>query len=592
MTDIKDYILDGRFVIDMEDVKRDIRECLEDMRVIRLDKGLRDAAGPDFLRRLGEWSDSIEDRLNKEFSIVVIGDFKRGKSTFINALSGRYVAPSDVTPETVTINRITFGQEERCEAVLKNGRRMKLRFEELKRDSLDSIMQSINTEIEYIDIHIASDDMQGICIVDTPGVGDILNRFDKQVKDYLLYADAVIYVISALSPLSLSEQTFLCAAIAPQNFPRFTAVLNMSDCLDSEEEVKKVKGLVDQRLGTIFPNIQSYAVSGLDEYCLKTGKKRPNLELKDMLEANFKRLDDVLRTDVIMKKDIIQSERCLSVVKAMTSDLEKRIDTVLGMLDMDLKKIDDMKRMFADENSELVQSIEKHKESVRYDIQEMYGEAKGWMEEFLERLKNEIKTSRTRPAAELEKYFHFYLIDKVREATGECLRAHMQKINELTEKTGGIVDMALGTMTASEARIDGTKRDISWSNYDGAAVMLSFVPGIGDLAMLGQAALGYAKGKDSTKRQSEFIDNVLQNFSSIEESVIGELRASYDSMAESALDSLDKYYEEKKASVLEALRQAEILSDEKSLSRAQSAEQLIQIKTVLEQAVSKIKKYV
>jgi GTPase SAR1 family protein len=54
---------------------------------------------------------------NKEqkFSIAVVGEFKRGKSTFINALLGKEILPSDVLPCSATLNRVTYGFEPRVE---------------------------------------------------------------------------------------------------------------------------------------------------------------------------------------------------------------------------------------------------------------------------------------------------------------------------------------------------------------------------------------------------------------------------------------------------------------------------------------------
>ena len=45
------------------------------------------------------------------FSVAVVGEFKRGKSTFINALLGSEVLPSDVLPCSATLNRVTYGMK-------------------------------------------------------------------------------------------------------------------------------------------------------------------------------------------------------------------------------------------------------------------------------------------------------------------------------------------------------------------------------------------------------------------------------------------------------------------------------------------------
>jgi len=42
------------------------------------------------LKRLGELKEKL---LNQEFNLVIMGQFKRGKSTFINALLGADIVP-------------------------------------------------------------------------------------------------------------------------------------------------------------------------------------------------------------------------------------------------------------------------------------------------------------------------------------------------------------------------------------------------------------------------------------------------------------------------------------------------------------------
>jgi GTPase SAR1 family protein len=59
-------------------------------------------------------------------SLAVVGDFKRGKSTLINALVGSEVVTTNVTPETVTINYIEHGTENKIEAVLEDGGKVDL----------------------------------------------------------------------------------------------------------------------------------------------------------------------------------------------------------------------------------------------------------------------------------------------------------------------------------------------------------------------------------------------------------------------------------------------------------------------------------
>ncbi|MEM3846429.1 MAG: dynamin family protein, partial [Candidatus Parvarchaeota archaeon] len=61
--------------------------------------------------------DSIENKIKtKQFNLVVIGQFKRGKSTFINALLGKEILPTSVLPLTSIVTIINYG--ERQEAIV------------------------------------------------------------------------------------------------------------------------------------------------------------------------------------------------------------------------------------------------------------------------------------------------------------------------------------------------------------------------------------------------------------------------------------------------------------------------------------------
>ena len=52
---------------------------------------------------------ALEDNIRQDrYKILVLGEFKRGKSTLVNALLGRSILPMDVLPETATLNEIVY----------------------------------------------------------------------------------------------------------------------------------------------------------------------------------------------------------------------------------------------------------------------------------------------------------------------------------------------------------------------------------------------------------------------------------------------------------------------------------------------------
>ena len=102
-------------------------------------------------------------------------------------------------------------------AVFDNGKRMRLTMRDTTRERLEAREKFFPGKIEYLDIKDNSPILKEMRIVDTPGLSD-LDDLDKQVTDYLVNADAVMYATSALLPFSESEQVFLGSHIQPQRF--------------------------------------------------------------------------------------------------------------------------------------------------------------------------------------------------------------------------------------------------------------------------------------------------------------------------------------------------------------------------------------
>jgi predicted GTPase len=182
--------------------------------------------GKNLSQQIKSEVDEIANRLQTPFFLVVVGDFKRGKSTLINALLKQEVVTTDITPETVTLNQIQSGPELKIEACLTDGGRIGLDAAELKAEQLTALLGELSQKVSHLNIEVPNEWLEGLCLVDTPGTGDIFQRFDPQVHDYLEKADAVIFVISALSPLSASEQAFLQLSVLPQDFSKVFLVVN------------------------------------------------------------------------------------------------------------------------------------------------------------------------------------------------------------------------------------------------------------------------------------------------------------------------------------------------------------------------------
>ena len=65
---------------------------------------------------------SLMSDIHRDFyTVVVLGEFKRGKSTFVNAILGEPLLPIDVLPETAVISAIMYDDEPCLGVVHSNG---------------------------------------------------------------------------------------------------------------------------------------------------------------------------------------------------------------------------------------------------------------------------------------------------------------------------------------------------------------------------------------------------------------------------------------------------------------------------------------
>lgn len=563
----------SRLTLDYENIYIDLEHILEDIGGLCRDKYFSKCLGEKSVQTIKDETELIRKRLHGDFQLVVIGDFKRGKSTLVNALLGDAVVPTAVTPETVTINKLSYSDTPRIEAVLKNRKRVSLSQAELTRESLDGIINQLPAPIGFIDIRLDHKSLQDITIVDTPGMGDLLKAFDEQVADYLVNADAILYVVSARSPLSYTEQAFLSTTIMPQSFSRVFLAVNMADTLETEENLQKVKNLVKNRTEAISDKIYVYILSALDEYCRKQGKNRPEPGLTNILENNFLEFETAIQNDIILQKDIIKSTRGIVLTRNLLGEVASRIGLIQNSLKANAERLGKNEDSFKEQDSVLRADIEKHKEILSADIATMAAEAKDWMHVFLERIQKEIESiGAAADISDLQRYFQFYLMDHIKSAILACTQAHQKEIGDLLLENAKSISMEISQSTygSIQTQISDCITDISWTSVDSAMfagdifLSLSGLGAVlGPLVTVGQAIAGFVRQKTLATKQADVITPVLQAFPAIVSGVMGNIDEIYAQLKKKALMKLDELYQSQIEVSEEAIKQArQIASDE------------------------------
>jgi len=167
-----------------------------------------EARGADTLRRRAE--ELAKNLAEQRFVVAVVGEFKRGKSTLIDALLGQALLPVGVLPLTSVVTAVTYGQEPRAEIRFANGRTEEIPPEELHRYVTERGNPGNHLGVERATLWFPAPDLDdGVMVVDTPGVGSIHDHNTEATRSFLAEVDAAIFVTSVDPPISQAERAFL-----------------------------------------------------------------------------------------------------------------------------------------------------------------------------------------------------------------------------------------------------------------------------------------------------------------------------------------------------------------------------------------------
>jgi len=161
----------------------------------------------------------LRRRLDQEhLQLAVLGQFKRGKSTFINALLGADVLPTGVIPLTAVATFIAWRREPlvvvhfRGEAP--NEELVVHTADEIRNVLFRFVAEEANPEnrlgVERVDLFYPADILAGgTVIIDTPGVGSTLRHNTEAALRVLPESDAAFFVVSADPPITEVELEYL-----------------------------------------------------------------------------------------------------------------------------------------------------------------------------------------------------------------------------------------------------------------------------------------------------------------------------------------------------------------------------------------------
>jgi len=208
---------------------------------------------------------SIAERISEgRFYVACIGQFKRGKSTLLNALIGHSVLPTAVVPVTAVPTILRHGDHLSARIRLQNAAWADVPLSNVE----DYVSEAKNPEnakgVAGVEVFVPSPLLEtGMCLVDTPGLGSVFAGNTAATQSFIPHIDAAIVVIGTDPPLSADELQLV--ETVSQEVHDLVFVLNKADRANADERSAALdfaRSVLEARLKCAVPAI--FEVSALE----------------------------------------------------------------------------------------------------------------------------------------------------------------------------------------------------------------------------------------------------------------------------------------------------------------------------------------
>ncbi|MFZ5969424.1 MAG: dynamin family protein [Bacillota bacterium] len=302
---------------------------------------------------------------NTEFHVVVIGQFKRGKSTLINYFLEDHILPTGVVPITSIVTHIRYSKIAKVIVTFKNDKKKDVALETIGEYISEQENPQNSKQVDKIEIFYPSEILKnGFVLIDTPGIGSIYKHNTTEAYRYLPQADAAIFLFSSDAPISGLELEFLSEI--KEHFNKIFFIQNKIDHLSETEVIESAvfsTNAISRHLGKeikIYPlsaklafegrrnndavlfqcsgmgvfeeELEQFLFNEKGDYLIKSYEQKISTIIKDVEDQINFQID-------ILNSPIETLEQQLEVFKEKAAEVTKLKKETLALIEMDLKEL-------------------------------------------------------------------------------------------------------------------------------------------------------------------------------------------------------------------------------------------------------------
>lgn len=299
-------------------------------------------------KKVAEIKKTLDNAQNSPTTVLVCGEFKRGKSTFVNALIGRSVCPTDTDICTSVVSIIKFGTNEKVTRLYGDFSNLKsqvIDFDDIEKYTVGKAEDIDNTVCLEIELPL-EELKKGLIIIDTPGVGGLDPRHAALTNYFLPQADVTLFMTDVNEPLTTTELDFYKNKVL-QYAKHSAIIVNKADLKDADS-VEEI------RLDTLS-KVSSYTQTPIDSIDIISVSAADSIREEEGL-GNFPKLRNLINNLVEdFKREIITGLR---------DDLSEQIEFAITPLQAQLDHIESP-------NVNQIQDLSNKKNEINQKLQEI-----------------------------------------------------------------------------------------------------------------------------------------------------------------------------------------------------------------------------
>ena len=349
-------------------------------------------------RNQKEISLSLEDSLKKLqediFYLVVLGEFKRGKSTFINALLGENILPVAVVPLTAVVTKISYGETQAAVVHFFNGDSREVTFDEIDAYITEIGNPENKKQVSYLEIlHPSPLLARGTVLVDTPGIGSIFDHNTLATYEFVPKVDAAIFLLTVDHPLSQAEYSFLQEV--REHVPRIYFALNKIDNV-SPGELEESMQFTNRTLGEYFEEEEVNIFPISSKMALEA---RQNDDTKLLQQSRLPALEkEILR---FLEEDKFRVAVSSAAVKTKNNAAKLKFQ-----LDLEEKALKMPLNELQEKETKLSAFMEKVRRETRQQWHVLEGECRELLREVQEELNKEREEEINLKKKQVDEWYH------------------------------------------------------------------------------------------------------------------------------------------------------------------------------------------